>query len=521
MLRVSLLRIAFRSAGVQKRRFASLTNSLVSLHTLNSKKDWESVLGLACNKDVQHFTVSSFSKKTPLFSHEKSALAAIFNSVGKRDKDNFSESYIRSFLTSGYDEFQLIAVLGADVVARLCNEIHNTSTDQDSISSAIDDSTIASNLMLLKLRPPVPREYLLAGHMHTYIRGLGENNLGLLKQAFTSILTHIPDGIAASTITRILIIQLMAAKREISPGSEENGSCSSFMAGQLVAAAFQQVHERHGSSAAQLLLQEIQKSGNNPLFLYLLTTYSNVLLNHSFIFSPSKTGHSADLLSKDSFTPLTFTDMLRTTLSARSSAVAHSTTRTSFDEDVKSIIFTLLKLAGSDSEHDLHLRGALILQLAEEGFYCQAVDLAEKLSQEGRWIGTETLTKMIRLETDLLHRAGSSRCLRIAQEEHRREVLLPSSGKIATKGPTVDMFNAVLLNIEKFYKSDPEKYRESAVRQLLLLFDMVTKNSYNVPNVMSVLIPLAQLGSLASSALVVDRIVKHAFKMGQLAERFD
>jgi hypothetical protein len=146
------------------------------------------------------------------------------------------------------------------------------------------------------------------------------------------------------------------------------------------------------------------------------------------------------------------------------------------------------------------------------------------LSQEGRWIGADTLTKMIRLETDLLHRAGSSRCFRIAQEEHRREVLLPSSssGKIVvTKGPTVGMFNAVLLNIEKFYKSDPEKYRESAVRQLLLLFDVVTKNSYNVPNVISVLLPLAQLGALASSALVVDKVVKHAFKMGQLTERFD
>jgi hypothetical protein len=278
---MSSLRIAFRSAGVQKQRFASLADSLLSLHTLNNKKDWESVLGLACSKDVQHFTVSSFSKKTPLFSHEKSALAAIFNSVGKCNKDDNSESYIRSYLTRGYDEFQLIAVLGADVVARLCNEIHNSSTDQDSISSAIDDSTIASNLMLLKLRPPVPREYLLAGHMHTYIRGLGENNLGLLKQAFTSILTHIPNGIDANTITRILIIQLMAAKREISPCSGNDGSCSPSMTGQLVAAAFQQVLERHGRSAAQLLLHEILKSGNDPSLSYPMTHF-NVLLNHSF-----------------------------------------------------------------------------------------------------------------------------------------------------------------------------------------------------------------------------------------------
>lgn len=198
---------------------------------------------------------------------DKVAIDVIFESSKHCETDvKFSQHITEPILTSGYDKYQLVASVGPDMTTKLCytDSVRRLSVLHQAIASSIDDETIASNLILLDFTPPTVSEYLLAGHMQTYLRLLGENNFGLLKRTFLSSLDTIPQGCKdLSSITRVLLIQLMAARRERlanSANGQPNISIST-VPGQLVAAALQRVIDVHGLAAGTKLLETICASG--------------------------------------------------------------------------------------------------------------------------------------------------------------------------------------------------------------------------------------------------------------------
>lgn len=164
------------------------------------------------------------------------------------------------------------------MATKLCylESIRRLSVQHQAIASSISDESITSNLLLLDFSPPNTSEYLLAGHLQTYLRLLGENNYGLLKRTFWSSLNAIPDCMdEPNAITRALLIQLMAARQEraVNTTSQSINQSISPIPGQLVAAALQRIIELHGLFAGTKLLETICESGTYCI------TYKNFAFN--------------------------------------------------------------------------------------------------------------------------------------------------------------------------------------------------------------------------------------------------
>lgn len=257
-----------RISRYRRHQFTGLADSWRrSLIDFNLRKDWESVVRLAATNDVLQFIKGTISRSTPMLPDDKIAIDTIFEASKRgRTTPQFSQHIAEPLLTSGYDKYQLVASVGPDMATRLCflDSIRILSVQHQAIASSITDETIASNLLLLDFIPPSTSEYLLAGHLQTYLRLLGDNNYGLLKRSFVTSLDTLPSGgKKLSVIRRALLIQLMAARRKcVTSNSEHPDQSISTMPGQLVAAALQRVIELLGLSAGTQLLETVCESGN-------------------------------------------------------------------------------------------------------------------------------------------------------------------------------------------------------------------------------------------------------------------
>lgn len=255
-----------RLTRYRRHHFTGLADSWRrSLIDLNVRKDWESVIRLAATNDVLEYIKGTISRNTPMLPDDKVAIDTIFeSSKHSRTSTQFSQHIAEPLLTNGYDKYQLVASVGPNMATKLCylDSVRRLPVQHQAISSSINDETIASNLLLLDFTPPNTSEYLLAGHLQTYLRLLGENNYGLLKRTFWTSLNMLPNGGKVSTIKRALLIQLMASRREcIGSTSNHPNQSTSTVPGQLVAAALQRVIERHGHSQGTQLLDIIYESG--------------------------------------------------------------------------------------------------------------------------------------------------------------------------------------------------------------------------------------------------------------------
>jgi len=193
-----------------------------------------------------------------MWPEERAAIATIFDSAANCEEKRNARSFVKPFVANGYAKVNLVASIGVEVTARLCYSYSGLPIDTESptITSSIEDTIIAPNLLLLNLKPPHVQEYLLAGHLHKYLSSIGERNFGLVRHTLNAALDAAPNGASAKVTTRLLLIQLMAAKRDCSEGGADSS-----LPGQLVAAALQRVSECHGLAAGTKLLQEVHKSG--------------------------------------------------------------------------------------------------------------------------------------------------------------------------------------------------------------------------------------------------------------------
>ena len=87
-------------------------------------------------------------------------------------------------------------------------------------------------------------------------------------------------------------------------------------------------------------------------------------------------------------------------------------------------LLALLRLASGNTTADTTLRGDLLKHLCRRGRYREAVDLASLCVRERRWLGTETLTALLRAETDPLRSAGSAAVNALIDTEHAQLIRL-------------------------------------------------------------------------------------------------
>eukprot|EP01032_Pedospumella_encystans_P016747 gene16747-19096_t len=505
---------------------------------------------------------------------DKIAIDTIFEASKRgRTTAQFSQHIAEPLLTSGYDKYQLVASVGPDMATRLCflDSIRILSVQHQAIASSINDETIASNLLLLDFIPPSTSEYLLAGHLQTYLRLLGDNNYGLLKRSFVTSLNTLPSGgKTLSVIKRALLIQLMATRRECVVSTSNNPDQSlSTVPGQLVAAALQRVIELHGLSAGTQLLETVCES--------------------------------VDLLPAESISSLAYSVMLNTILYNNNEASSLSHRKKELQEsDLQptqhAALLALLRLSKGNAAAAVELRAVLLKTLMQYHLHHTAASLASLCVQEYRWLGTDTINSLAHSTTDMVNSDGTHFPLSLLRSEQanlthllsqaeaiysqydKETLILPASVarvKLAgqefasfensdqmssvnfdsrlllqvspdgtldldallpppnlTVGLTVNTISAQLSVIEQDHQRNPTAQLEFTIRRLLETLSALqaTLNSdQNNENAsifagcsgaaMDILLRVAKMSKTCNSILVVNKVVEMATQLGQLSDR--